>query len=190
MTTEVALPVAVLPKAETSLAAPLDEVSFRAFYDDTARPLGRYLSRITGDARLAEDLIQESYCRFLESSPAALDPACRRSYLFRIATNLVHDAWRARKAETVPATDTLPDPRSETAERIAARSDLSAALLRLKLRERQLLWLAHVEGWSHREIATVLGLGEASIRPLLNKARHKLADLLTRRGFAPRRYEP
>ena len=84
-------------------------------------------------------------------------------------------------------TETLADPRGETAQRIEARSDLSAALLGLKLKERQLLWLAHVEGWSHREIAAVIGLKEASIRPLLHKARHNLAELLAKRGFAPGR---
>ena len=187
MTGEVALPAAVLPEATASRAARMDEESFRAFYADTARPLSRYLSRITGDARLAEDLLQESYCRFLESSPPGLDPARRQSYLFRIATNLVRDTWRARRAETVQVTETLADPRGETAQRIEARSDLSAALLGLKLKERQLLWLAHVEGWSHREIAAVIGLKEASIRPLLHKARHNLAELLAKRGFVPGR---
>jgi DNA-directed RNA polymerase specialized sigma24 family protein len=48
----------------------------------------------------------------------------------------------------------------------------------MRPRERQLLWLAHAEGYSHREIAEVTGLGSASIRLLLFRARRKIARLL------------
>ena len=46
-------------------------------------------------------------------------------------------------------------------------------------RERQLLWLAYAEGYSHREIAEITGLASASIRLLLFRARRKIARLLT-----------
>ena len=58
------------------------------------------------------------------------------------------------------------------------RTVLGRALARLKPRERELLWLAYVEGSSHREISEVSGLKENSIRPLLLRARRKLASLL------------
>ena len=46
----------------------MTEEAFRAFYDLTARPLWNYLARISGDARLADDLLQETYYRFLRST--------------------------------------------------------------------------------------------------------------------------
>jgi RNA polymerase sigma-70 factor (ECF subfamily) len=55
----------------------------------------------------------------------------------------------------------------------------------LKPRERELLWLAYVEGSSHREIAQLSGLREQSVRGLLFRARARLAALLRRRGLAP-----
>jgi RNA polymerase sigma-70 factor (ECF subfamily) len=45
-------------------------------------------------------------------------------------------------------------------------------------RDRGLLWLAYGQGWSHREIAGALGLSTTSIKPLLFRARRKLAALL------------
>jgi RNA polymerase sigma-70 factor (ECF subfamily) len=48
----------------------------------------------------------------------------------------------------------------------------------MRPRDRQLLWLAHAEGYSHNEIAEVTGLGSASIRLLLFRARRKIARLL------------
>ena len=61
---------------------------------------------------------------------------------------------------------------------VPLRSDLGQALAKLKPRERQLLWLAYAEGASHKEIAKTSGMKEASIRPLLFRARKKLLALL------------
>ena len=51
---------------------------------------------------------------------------------------------------------------------------------RLKPRERQLLWLAYVEGSSHQEIAESTGLRSQSVRPLLFRARRKMANLIAK----------
>ena len=48
-----------------------------------------------------------------------------------------------------------------------------------------ILWLAHVEGGSHADIAAITGLGPASIRVLLFRARRRLAGLLRAAGLAP-----
>jgi len=55
----------------------------------------------------------------------------------------------------------------------------------LKPQERALLWLAHVEGSSHDEIAEAMGVKAKSVRVMLFRARKRLGDLLTRRGLAP-----
>jgi RNA polymerase sigma-70 factor (ECF subfamily) len=60
-------------------------------------------------------------------------------------------------------------------------------LRELKPRERALLWLAHVEGADHREIAAVLGVAEPSVRVLLFRARRRLAAVLEKRGLEDRR---
>jgi RNA polymerase sigma-70 factor (ECF subfamily) len=52
----------------------------------------------------------------------------------------------------------------------------------LRPRDRQLLWLAHAENYSHREIAEITGLGVTSIRLLLFRARREMARLLTKDG--------
>jgi len=159
----------------------MDEDAFRLFYDRTSRPVWAYLSRITGDPRLADDLLQEAYYRFLRSRAACDSDAHRRHYLFRIASNLAHDARQRRRVDAVPLDDTMdpPDPRSaESARHAAGRVDLSRAMARLKPRERDLLWLAYAQGSSHREIADTLGLKTGSIKLLLFRARRRLAGLL------------
>jgi RNA polymerase sigma-70 factor (ECF subfamily) len=162
----------------------MDEDTFRAFYDRTARPVWVYLARITGDRSLADDLLQESYYRFLRAERSFDSESHRRNYLYRIATNLAHDRHRSRRgvvsvpvpAEHEPSALTSHDDVAGDAER---RTDLGRAMAKLKPRERELLWLAYAQGSSHEEIAESLGLRRASIKMLLFRARRRLAVLLT-----------
>ena len=169
----------------------MDEQTFRHFYDKTARPLWSYLSRISGNPSMADDLVQESYYRFLRADLKSSDAAYQKNYLFRIATNLARDHWRSMPRrerlegglETTVSESARSDDR--TADRVQQRSDLERALAQLKPRERELLWLAYVEGSSHKEIAEVVGLRAGSIRLLLFRARRKLADVLRKSGVQP-----
>jgi RNA polymerase sigma-70 factor, ECF subfamily len=154
----------------------MDEEAFRAFYELTARPLWAYLARTSGDGRLADDLLQEAYYRLLRARTAFESEEHRRHYLFRIATNLVRDHHRRPRVEQVEAEYPASDAR--TAERAAARIDLTRAMGRLKPRERSLLWLAYAQGWSHEEIAASLGLKTASLKCLLHRARRRLLGVL------------
>lgn len=158
----------------------MDEEAFRAFYDRTARTLWAYLSRITGDRQMADDLLQETYYRFLRADRPYESDLHRRNSLFRIATNLAHDARRRRLTRP---TDQLAHPGSFTgpgnvADETVMRTDLARAMARLKPRERQLLWLAYGQGESHQDIAATLGLRRGSIKLLLFRARRRLAAFL------------
>ena len=163
----------------------MDEEAFRAFYELTARPLWLYLSKTTGDSRLADDLLQETYYRFLRVRVSFDSDDHRRHYLFRIATNLVRDHWRQPRIEATPVRDgdagreDAVRAASHVAEHAVDRIDLARAMERLKSRERSLLWLAYAQGWSHAEIAAALGLKTASLKMLLHRARRRLLGLLT-----------
>ena len=93
--------------ADEDVAFEMDEEAFRAFYDRTARLLWAYLSRMTGSPATADDLLQESYYRFLRARVAHESEAHRRHYLFRIATNLARDGRRRQ----VAASEYSLDPR-------------------------------------------------------------------------------
>jgi RNA polymerase sigma-70 factor (ECF subfamily) len=171
--------------AEAERTFQMTEDAFRAFYDQTARPLWLYLAKVTGDRRLADDLLQESYYRFLRATTVFASDDHRRHYLFRIATNLVHDHRRrpAEERSAFPQRDDLGTPAGgDAAARIARQLDLARAMEQLKPRERSLLWLAYAQGWSHQEIAATLGLKTSSLKALLFRARQRLAKLMTQSG--------
>jgi RNA polymerase sigma-70 factor, ECF subfamily len=164
-------------------APAMDEQSFRLFYERTSRSLQAYLVHATGSQTAAEDLLQESYFRLIRADVRVNDENHRKNYLFRIATNLLRDRHRRRRPE-VEEVGEIRDSTDQEAD-IQRRSDLSKALRELTPRDRQLLWLAYVEGMSHDEIAAAAGLKSGSIRPLLFRARRRMAEVLRGKGMVP-----
>ena len=164
----------------------MDEERFRLFYQQTARPLWSYLARITGDRRHADDLLQETYYRFLRASATFESDEHRQRYLFRIATNLSRDFRRRAdtRAVTVSVEDSdgVLDPRHRGDASPESRLDVARALTQLRPRERSLLMLAYVQGWSHAEIAQSLGLKTASLKAMLWRARRRLMTVMKGSG--------
>ncbi|MGC2620046.1 MAG: sigma-70 family RNA polymerase sigma factor, partial [Acidobacteriaceae bacterium] len=146
-------------------------------YDATSGAIGGYLAAVTGRRDVADDLLQETYCRLLAQSGskkvAELDALATRRYLFRIATNLLRDRWRA--GEDKPFAEPAE---ASAAPQLESAIDIRALLEHLKPREREMLWLAYVEGMDHAEIAAATGLGRLSVRTLLFRARNKAKRFL------------
>jgi RNA polymerase sigma-70 factor (ECF subfamily) len=160
----------------------LDEPEFEALYRATAGALRRYVYRVCGDWQAAEELTQEAFFRLLRSPRSPRSPTIGGDrqdtvrYLYRIASNLTKERWRHRQrlaAASVPVAGEAPAAGGEL-----AALELNAALGRLGRRDRELLWLAYAEGYTHAEIASILGLGAASVRVLLFRARHRILRIL------------
>ena len=165
----------------------LGESDFQELYRAHARPLWAYLYRLTGNAADADDLLQEAFCRLLATPLETRDDDQLRAYLFRVATNAATDLWR-RGGRGTRRSEPLTDATAVTADhgaRAVLKRDMARTFRDLKPQERMLLWLAHVEGSEHREIAAALGLAPASVPVLLFRARRKLAALLRKKGYGP-----
>jgi RNA polymerase sigma-70 factor, ECF subfamily len=165
---------------EADDALQMDQDSFSGLYERTARPLWVYLCRKTGDAQIADDLLQETYYRFLRARIVFESDSHRKNYLFRVATNLVNDNYR--RSKDVQLSDEFESfvagDSGSTASEHQRRSDLARAMSKLRPRERDALWLAYAEGLSHREVAVALGVKITSMKVLLFRARQRLASLL------------
>jgi RNA polymerase sigma-70 factor (ECF subfamily) len=156
----------------------MDREAFAGFYQRSAPALRAYLLRVSGNSALADDLLQESYLRFLCAKQPEGGEVNFRRYLFRIATNLLRDYWRKPKHGCL---EEIPDQflvAQDESSQVDLQAALGPAMARMRPRDRQLLWLAHAEGYSHQEISEITGLATASIRLLLFRARRKMAHLL------------
>jgi RNA polymerase sigma-70 factor (ECF subfamily) len=181
---ESVLPNVLAGDAPRAAESPMDSDAFAGFYERSARPLWAYLARVSGDSSLADDLMQESFVRFLCASQPEEGEVAGRRYLFRIATNLLRDHWRHPRQASI---EEIPEEFFAVTTSSGEADILGPALARMSPRERQLLWLAHAEGYTHREIAAITGLAAASIRLLLFRARRKIASLLRQQSSTIRR---
>ena len=147
----------------------MDEARFELLYRRMAGSLWSYLFRLTGDAAVADDLLQKSFFRYLRANPALATEEHTRRWIFRTATNLAFDHFRETKRE-------------RTRDEATVRSEAGPAT---EPRERALLWLAHVEEADHEDISEALGVKAKSVKVLLFRARKRLGELLTKKGLAP-----
>lgn len=141
--------------------------TFERFYRETLPRLESFVARMCGSRATAEELVQETYYRFLRSGFSGADDEERRRYLYRIAVNVTRTHWRKREVFTADE-PTLP----------ADTVDVTRTLARMSSRDRALLWLAYAEEYSHREIAGILGVGAMSVRVLLSRAKKRFVKLM------------
>lgn len=121
----------------------------------------------------AEEILQETLIRYLETSPALESADHEKAWLLRVAANLSKNKLRYNQLR---ATD-------ELSERIAAqkREDLSfvwEAVKSLPVHERSAIHLFYLEGYSTQEIASILQRKESTIRSDLRRGRLHLKAIL------------
>jgi RNA polymerase sigma-70 factor (ECF subfamily) len=158
----------------------LDEAAFAAFHARSSRALRAYVYRVVGNPSDADDIVQDAFLRMLRADVPADDEEHLRRYLYRVASNLIVDRWRRRKFEQGAE---LPSELSSPRPRFEEDADVAKIFSELKARDRALLWLAYVEGESHEEIASSLGVGRRGVKVMLFRARRRLRDLLQARGL-------
>lgn len=154
----------------------MTDEQFCTLYETHARRLWAYVARATRSRAAADDIVQESFLRIFEATRMdRADADHQRRYLYTIATNLIKREYRQRE-------DPLPDDSLDAA--ISGSPDeklaVERALGELPEVERQTLWLAYVEQWSHREIARMLGYREGSLRQVAVRAKRRFMEAFTR----------
>ena len=148
-----------------------------------AGELYQYAARYTGDADLAEDVVQDTFVRLGARPPR--DATQVRAWLFRVATTVAIDALRSARRRLrlldqrrgdVPVPQPAGDPAAEV-ERAEVRRRVRAALADLGERERAVL-LMREAGFAHREIADAVGTTTGSVGTMIARALDKLATRL------------
>lgn len=161
--------------------------AYETLFRRWAAPLLRYLERMTRDAAVAEELVQEAFFRVHRARERYQPQAKFSTWLYQIATNLARNELRrplrrgphrSLDAEGAPA---LPGPPARIDEVVDARR-LSAAVERelaeLPENQRAALWLSAVEGLAYAEVAEALGVTAKAVKALVHRARVTLAEKL------------
>lgn len=160
-----------------------DPQAARALAGRLAPRLFRHVSRMTGDAAEAEDIVQETLLRLWRMAPEWRQEGAQVStWAFRVAINLATDRLRARRPQ-VPL-DSVAEPvadltdavrRMTDAERLAA---LDRAMARLPERQRIAVSLRHIEEMSNPEIAEIMDITVEAVESLTARGKRALAEAL------------
>jgi RNA polymerase sigma-70 factor, ECF subfamily len=178
--------VSVVDPEDRRLAAAVaesgDEAAFRALYRRHTPALYRLALRLGGgDESWADELVQRAWIRAVEGLGAFAWRSAFRTWLSGIALNCAREQWRALSAS--PEVDWDPDvPAASPARDPAVRMDLERAIARLPHGYRQVFVLHDVEGFTHGEIAGMLGIETGTSKSQLSHARRQLRGLLTPAG--------
>ena len=132
--------------------------------------------RITGDADLALDVMQETFLYVLKKFPGFRLTCQFRSFLYPAVRNL-SIAARQKAARLHSGTEVDLDTfeaKSEAGDSAAGRARLAAALANLPEAQREVLLLRFVDGLSLAEIATALAVPSGTVKSRLH---HALAAL-------------
>ena len=161
-----------------------DPAAFERFYAESAPSIRAFILRHCGDRGSVDDLFQITFIKFLGSRMASTPQAPEaRAYLYRIASNVIADHGRVlQRRERLRGA--LQHTRSQARQQPeSSHPELRKALGELSVREQQLLWLIYAEGFSHKEVASIMKLSQASVKVLAFRARKKLATCLSEGGF-------
>jgi RNA polymerase sigma-70 factor (ECF subfamily) len=166
--------------SEMGRAETLGPEQFEEFYSATMHALRSYICRVTSNETVADDILQESYVRILNAPP--MREAQRKSYLYRVATNLIMDYGRKQGRQRRWWQLVVGGPQAAEAK-LDLVSDMRQLFAKISVQDRALLWLAYIEGAEHREIAELLHLREKSVRVLLHRARRRMEAILQKHGY-------
>ena len=162
-----------------------DTAAFDAIHAAFNARLYGFLARLTRSRDVAEDLLEETWMRFVTHADHLRADTRLAPWLFTVARN-VHITWcRARAVETrTAATLDLWPPIAATASPFeqAATSELERriehALASLSVDAREVLLLVGAEGMTPSEAAAVCGISPEAMRQRLKRARAALSERL------------
>lgn len=157
------------------------EIIYRAF----ATPVYSLCLRITKSPAQAEDLAQETFIEIMRSIAQFRGEAALGSWIRRIAVTkslmFLRSAWTARGQSLAADWDEFTAGDAST-HGVSAHPndalDLDAALASLSSVSRAVVWLHDVEGFTHKEIAALMGKTESFSKSQLSRAYQRLRPML------------
>lgn len=157
-----------------------DDAAFMELFDRHAPRLGKYCRRMIGDARHAEDLLQDLWEKVVRMRDSGKDrPHNPLGLLYWMARNLCLNYIRDHRNHL--SLEILP----ESEHPVSAAADLShleemviLALERLPLEQREVLILHTYSGYTLDEIAQMMGDTHGAIRTRAWRARRQLKRII------------
>lgn len=134
--------------------------------------LWRLASSVLNDAEEAKDVVQDVMLK-VWSSPLPIINV--NAYLVRAVRNACIDRLRMRRELDDAVPDTVAD---SVIDRSDAREVVRFAMSRLSDKQRMMVHLKDIEGYSTEEVAKMTGVSESQVRTILSRARKAMRDII------------
>ena len=148
----------------------------------TAVPsLRAFAISLSGNVDRADDLVQETMLRALANIHSFQPGTNMSAWLFTILRNLFRSEYRKRRREVEDADGRYAESlksHPEQAGRVEF-SEFRAALAKLPSDQREALILVGASGFSYEDAANICGCAVGTIKSRVNRARSRLAKLLS-----------
>jgi RNA polymerase sigma factor (sigma-70 family) len=152
-------------------------------YRAYAADLQRFIAKKIGDPTLAEDLTSTVFLKALRWLSEDQSPKSARGWLYATARTTIVDHWQAQSQSAMRSLSGLEEQlraRDDTAEASQqAEMRVQHLLSLLPERDRRILSLHYLEGYSAAEIAEALGTSAGHIRVLHLRALRRAAQIET-----------
>jgi len=158
------------------------EEAFNEVFEAFRTPVLALCLHLTGSRTEAEDAAQDVFLVVFKGLARFRGEPRVSTWIYRIAIRTAFRA-KARRPKTVPLVVDPPGPASDPALGREKTRQLRTALGRLSADHRTVLALFSLDGLSHLEIASTLGIPEGTVWSRLHLARKKLAAELRSVGY-------
>jgi len=155
-------------------------------YGSYARAMYNTALRMCRHAEDAEDILQEAFVQVFQRLETFRGESTLGAWIKRIVVNHCINRLRQRRPYWVeldePAMQALPDPPNEEEDGHAMALNVQAvrqAMNHLPDGYRTVFSLYLLEGYDHGEIATILGVSEATSKSQYSRARQRVREYLT-----------
>jgi len=172
----------VLARARRGDARALEEI-YRAF----ERPAFTLALRIVGDADSAREVMHDAMLRLIERIGQFRGDAPFWGWLRQIVVNEALMRLRRERGATFEDIDDREEPPGDTPApwMLADAARLERALHGLPAMTRSVLWLYHVEEYTHQEIAEMTGKSVSFSKSQVARGGSRLRRLLDTQEVAP-----
>ncbi len=130
--------------------------------------------RICNNRELAQDVTQEAFITAFKRMHQYRGDSPFWGWLRRVIINHAISALRKLPRHDAVELEDYMAPRDGDQDSLGHCMDLEQALGQLCDEDRMVVWLHDVEGYKHREIASLVGKTESYSKTRLNRARKKL----------------
>lgn len=158
-----------------------DDAAFRVLYDENVKRTFRVVFRLVGEETSARDYTQEAFIRAFRKLHQFRGDAAFSTWLHRIAVSVALNGLR-RRTRRLKRERSLDDAWGLTAPDSTAEPDvkerLRDAIDGLSEIYRTVFLMHDLEGFTHEEIAGVLGVAVGTSKARLSRARAQLRELL------------